>query len=403
MEVPELTAIRLTTFWGRHSLREEKRPAADPESSEAGREVYRCSEDAWHPRRGYPVHRDRTRYPASRYLVLPGPPSPGTPPPPLPGRRLCACLGGRGPPSPLPGGRARAGDVGAGGGICRRHRAWAGSGGAECGAAGARGRTVATAAAAPRREAEEDDEERRKRRRGTLLRGAGSRVRGLPAGLSECGAAGGGPPGSCSPRGRAGAPPPAEGAGEALADTAVGARGAPVLRGPGGGPGRVREPRSAASAGTRARPSTPRPGPPPSGRVRPEPRSQGPGGWGRPGPLTSGTGRESRGCRGRNFGAPTEPPRSTPAELKVSLQTPVSATCMHIVLQNVSREFTAQGVTTARPPKQVLLFNGPLSYLSPVGLLSVKLAFRGILFLVSFGGVVNSSWAGLDCSHVFFC
>lgn len=42
---------------------------------------------------------------------------------------------------------------------------------------------MATAAAVPRREAEEDDEERRKRRRGTLLRGAGSRVRGLPAGL----------------------------------------------------------------------------------------------------------------------------------------------------------------------------------------------------------------------------
>ena len=42
---------------------------------------------------------------------------------------------------------------------------------------------MATAAAVRRREAEEDDEERRKRRRGTLLRGAGSRVRGLPAGL----------------------------------------------------------------------------------------------------------------------------------------------------------------------------------------------------------------------------
>lgn len=46
MEVPELTAIPLTTFWGRHSLWEEKRPAAHPEASEAGREAYRCSEDA---------------------------------------------------------------------------------------------------------------------------------------------------------------------------------------------------------------------------------------------------------------------------------------------------------------------------------------------------------------------
>ena len=40
MEVPELTAIPLTTLWGRHSLWEEKRPAADPEASEAGREAY---------------------------------------------------------------------------------------------------------------------------------------------------------------------------------------------------------------------------------------------------------------------------------------------------------------------------------------------------------------------------
>ena len=45
MEVPELTAIPLTTFWGRHSLWEEKRPAAHPEASEAGREAYRCSEE----------------------------------------------------------------------------------------------------------------------------------------------------------------------------------------------------------------------------------------------------------------------------------------------------------------------------------------------------------------------
>uniref|UniRef100_A0A8C0DV21 Protein ABHD13 n=1 Tax=Balaenoptera musculus TaxID=9771 RepID=A0A8C0DV21_BALMU len=85
---------------------------------------------------------------------------------------------------PTPGRKARAGDVGAGGGICRLHRAWAGSGGAESGAAGAPGYTVATAAA-PR--LEEDDEERRKRRGGTLLRGAGFRVRGrlrsLRAGL----------------------------------------------------------------------------------------------------------------------------------------------------------------------------------------------------------------------------
>ena len=123
---------------------------------------------------------------------------------------------------PTPGRKARAGDVGAGGGICRLHRAWAGSGGAESGAAGAPGYTVATAAA-PR--LEEDDEERRKRRGGTLLRGAGFRVRGrlrsLRAGLSKCGAgrraagppcpgaAGGGwrgPPGSAGLRaqGRAG-------------------------------------------------------------------------------------------------------------------------------------------------------------------------------------------------------
>lgn len=91
----------------------------------------------------------------------------------------------------------------------------------------------------------------------------------------------------------------------------------------------------------------------------------------------------------------------------------MSATCVDIFLQNASRDFTAQGVTTAPHPKQVLLFTGPLSYLYPVvrtqwkdkrrcGLLSVKLAFRGILFLVSFDRVVNSSWAGLDCSHVFF-
>ncbi|XP_073068475.1 protein ABHD13 isoform X4 [Manis javanica] len=75
---------------------------------------------------------------------------------------------------PRRGGRRRAG-VGAGGGICRRHRAWAGSGGAERCAAGAAGQTVAKAAA-PRLEGE--DEERRERRGKTLLRGAGFRVRG---------------------------------------------------------------------------------------------------------------------------------------------------------------------------------------------------------------------------------
>ncbi|KAF3825669.1 hypothetical protein GH733_006496 [Mirounga leonina] len=78
----------------------------------------------------------------------------------------------------------RAGDVGAGGEICRRHRAWAGSGGAESRAARAPGETVATAAA-PR--LAEDDEERRRRRGGTLLRSAGFRLRGrlcsLRAGL----------------------------------------------------------------------------------------------------------------------------------------------------------------------------------------------------------------------------
>lgn len=89
--------------------------------------------------------------------------------------------------------------MGAGGEICRRHRAWAGSGGAESGAARAPGETVATAAA-PR--LAEDDEERRKRRGGTLLRSAGFRLRGrlcsLRAGLSKCGAR----PPSCRVRSR---------------------------------------------------------------------------------------------------------------------------------------------------------------------------------------------------------
>lgn len=110
---------------------------------------------------------------------------------------------GRAGPLPTPGRKARAGDVGAGGSICRLHRAWAGSGGAESGAAGAPGYTVATAAA-PR--LEEDDEERRKRRGGTLLRGAGFRVRGrlrsLRAGLSKCGAG----LGAAVSRGRGGRP-----------------------------------------------------------------------------------------------------------------------------------------------------------------------------------------------------
>lgn len=96
---------------------------------------------------------------------------------------------------PRRGGRRRAG-VGAGGGICRRHRAWAGSGGAERCAAGAAGQTVAKAAF-PRLEGE--DEERRERRGKTLLRGAGFRVRGrlrsLRAALSKRGAGRGGRPG----------------------------------------------------------------------------------------------------------------------------------------------------------------------------------------------------------------
>lgn len=54
-----------------------------------------------------------------------GPPLRGLPRP----RRLRML--GRAGRVPTPGRKARAGDVGAGGGICRLHRAWAGSGGAE--------------------------------------------------------------------------------------------------------------------------------------------------------------------------------------------------------------------------------------------------------------------------------
>lgn len=99
-------------------------------------------------------------------------------------------------------------------------------------------------------------------------------------------------------------------------------------------------------------PSTPGPALPPSGRVRPEPRSQGSGGWGRPGPLTSGTGRESRGCRGRNFGALTEPPRSTPAELRVSLagDARVSNVCGYFSTKCITRLYCPRRHN--RPPPQ---------------------------------------------------
>lgn len=150
--------------------------------------------------------------------------------------------------------------------------------------------------------------------------------------------------GSCSPRGRAGAPPPAEGAGEALANTAVGARGAlPVLRGPGGARGAPKAAVGGVRRDARA-PQHPRPGPPPSGQVRRS--APGPRGWGGLGPSRQGqtvsrtaVGAELRGADGAT--------RSTP-RVEVSLQTPVSIACMHIV-QNVSREFTALSVTTARP------------------------------------------------------
>lgn len=134
----------------------------------------------------------RASGPAPRYLVRAGHRRVRD----SPGLGFCACPGGRAG-FPLPGGRRRAGDVGVGGGICRRHRAWAGSGGADSGAAGAPGQTVATAAAPG---LEEDDEERRKRRGGKLLRGAGFRVRGrlrsLRADLSKCRGA---PPGPLPP------------------------------------------------------------------------------------------------------------------------------------------------------------------------------------------------------------
>ncbi|XP_057563388.1 protein ABHD13 isoform X3 [Hippopotamus amphibius kiboko] len=137
-------------FSGRSASRRQQAACVKPPSSprggfRGGRETSRCPEGreaAGRPTAGYPAHREHVRACRRRdpRVSCPsGPPSRGTPPPRPAPRPRALRMPGRAGRGPSPGRKASAGDVGAGGGICRLHRAGAGSGGAESGARGSSG------------------------------------------------------------------------------------------------------------------------------------------------------------------------------------------------------------------------------------------------------------------------